>query len=220
MNKILFTGHTVCRIRFYVNVNACTRNEVFRKPEYLCWCEHHSVRIWCWWDLFWQVSFHSMSFHSKITWQILCQCNDFGRFLFWNPSSVLFCSLYEWFGLLCRWRKMRWILFLTENRPYIRSDRKLTEFRAASPAFIEVWEPLRTDEKRSLWVVLSVMQLWCLPAPVGSSSGTSVRHRCPLVLHWADTCWKILWTFWVSPFPAVPCICLLTACSYEIPVTK
>lgn len=103
-------------------------------------------------------------------------------------------------------------------------DKNIIAWRQTSFAFIEVWEPLGADEKLNLWFCVSVILLWCLPAPVDCKQkpvpGTSVKHRCPLVFHWTWICWTMSWALWDSPPLGVPPICMWNACFHHILVTK
>lgn len=103
-------------------------------------------------------------------------------------------------------------------------DKNVIAWRQTPPAFIEVWEPLGADEKLNLWFCVSVILLWCLPAPVDCKQkpvpGTSVKHRCPLVFHWTWICWTMSWALWDSPPLGVLPICMWNACFHHILLTK
>lgn len=103
----------------------------------------------------------------------------------------------------------------------IQVDKNLKDFRAASPAFLKVWEPLRVDEKLSLSCPISDAAV-VPPCSCGleRQSGYFSEAQVPSS---ASPSWYLLkdtLSFLSLPFSCSAMHCLLTACFYQIAVSN
>jgi len=140
--------------------------------------------------------------------------SGFRKFLFWNFSSLL----VQTFLFVNRQYKVSLLFDTGQNNTWV--GKNITAWRWPLPPslnFEDLFELIVCDLVCQWWL------LWCSPAPLDCSTesvpGTSVKHRCPLVLHWACVCWKMSWALTLS-FHGVWPTCILNVYFHQKQVTK